>query len=450
MPNTPQITYFLSFPYICQNNHQMKIQITLLLCLSAFTLVAQDYLERAKHNLPYLIRDKVLHRQIQINEQGVTMFASAEDSLNNKPEATIYWDEVNTFLNMLDGFTVDEAVARYLAKGTAPFPTSQYEAQRPKRVVPNSLKGMRIALDPGHNANRTENAVIERKFMRIKGEDLGLDNDVSFFESDLTFETAAILRKRLKRAGAKVLITRKRGKSAAGPTFDKWLKSVMKRQLKRDQKSGKLTSDQVEWHKKASVNEKFRYYFNRNDLRTRADKINAFQPDITLIIHYNASGANMVDGYYKPTETNYSMAFVGGGFMKNELNKPIDRLHFLRILLSEDFEHSVNLSKVFMEQHIEVLKVPAIVPQNSVFYLTKNSVYTGTLGVYARNLFLTRHVKGPLVFGESFLQDSKEEALRLYLEDYKEKCIKTSSRIGEAVDAYYETVLQYVEQFGKQ
>lgn len=426
----------------------MKIQIALFLYLISIPLLAQDYKQRAEQNLPYLIRDNVLHSQIQINEQGVTMFASAEDSLNNKPEATIYWNEASDFLNMLDDNTVEEAVKRYLQGGTQPraYSTSR---ERTPRLVPKSLKGMKIAIDPGHNANRMQNAVIERKFMRIKGEDVGLDHDVQFFESDLTYETAAILRKRLKRAGATVLLTRKKGKSAAGPTFDKWLKTVIKKQLKRDQKSGKFTDEQVQWYKeKATVNEKFRYYFNRHDLRTRADKINAFKPDITLIIHYNASGANMVDGYYKPTEKNYSMAFVGGGFMKNELKKPIDRMHFLRLLLSDDFEHSVNLSKVFMEQHVEVLKVPAIVPQNSVFYLTKNSVYTGKLGVYARNLFLTRHIKGPIVFGESFLQDSKEEALRLYLEDYKEKGITTSSRIGEAVDAYFETVLKYVEEFG--
>ncbi len=428
----------------------MKLQVTLLLLIAALQVVAQDFKQRAEHNLPFLIRDNVLLSQIRINEKGVTLFASAADSLDNKPEVTIYWHEAGAFLNMLDRYTVDEAVDRYLNKGTKPFATNSYDNQPPKRIVPKALKGMKIAIDPGHNANRMENAVIERKFMRIKGEDLGLEQDISFFESDLTYETAAILRKRLKRAGAKVLMTRKKGQSAAGSTFDKWLKSVIRKQLKRDQKSGKLTDEQVQWYKeKATVNEKFRYYFNRNDLRVRADKINAFKPDITLIIHYNASGANMVDGFYKPTEKNYSMAFVGGGFMKNELKKPIDRLHFLRLLLSEDYMHSVNLSKVFMEQHVELLKVPAIVPKNSVFYLTSNSVYTGKLGVYARNLFLTRHVKGPIVFGESFLQDSKVEALRLYKEDYKEKGIRTSSRIGEAVDTYYETVLQYIEQFGK-
>lgn len=56
---------------------------------------------------------------------------------------------------------------------------------------------------------------------------------------------------------------------------------------------GAIEEDFFMWKEKhpdlqaESLSKLFRVYYNKEDLRKRAKKINDFSPDITLIIHYN-------------------------------------------------------------------------------------------------------------------------------------------------------------------
>jgi len=186
-------------------------------------------------------------------------------------------------------------------------------------------------------------------------------------------------------------------------------------------------------------------YFKKDDLIARANKINAFQADVTAIIHYNISTkAKLVKGYFGPTTDNYSMMFTAGSFAKNELNDPEKRMNFLRLLLTDDIERSVELCDPVMAFHRDSLGVPAVAEPNDILYLNKYSLYLGVPGVYARNLRMTRMVQGPICFGESLLQDNKTEATRLNTLDDKLEGEAVSSRLREVAKSYFLGVRDYL------
>ncbi len=391
--------------------------------------------DRAFKNIHYLVRDSILMQQIRLDESGISIFASAKDKSDNRPEFSKTWKELER-MGTSGLFHSPEGLKKYKA---GDVPTSI-----PEKRLQKSLKGARIVLDPGHFANKFDVAVYERKFMKIKAKDVGTKKDIEFYESDIAHETARILKKRLEKQGAIVLITRKKGKSVLGMTYKKWMRKKFKSELEKDVKSGKITQEKMNHYlNKATAKERFKY-MNNKDLRKRAEIINGFNPDLTINIHYNASGKRIgKDGYFSPVAVNYCMAFTGGGFMKGELNSKEARFHFLRLLLTEDLTNSIRFSNQIIKSHKRITGVPIITNSNDNPYQFRNSVYGDEPGVYCRNLFLTRAVKGVICFGESLIQDNINEAVILNLNNYKEGRVRTSSRVKLVVDAYQKGILEY-------
>lgn len=415
----------------------MKKRIILFLAIfiSTTSFAQIDYQKRAEKNLPYLIRDEVLLPQIKIGEEGVQMYAP--NNLNT-PELIIKWEDADAFLSLA-------RKSESVSQGDI-FSAKNKGDQNTKYKKPTSIKGMKIALDPGHFAHNMEIAVMEGKFMKINKHDVGLKKDIAFHEADLAWETAYILAKRLEKRGAKVFITRKKAKSTFGCNFKQWKKKEFKKTLSADLNNKNINRDKYNWYlKKAKDKDIFRY-MTQKDIINRATIINNFQPDITINIHYNASSDRTdTQGNFPAIANNYCMAFTGGGFMKNELNTAAARVHFLRLLLSHDLEQSIALSAAIIKHHKGKAKVPIIPNKNKVRYLQNNSVYGDAPGVYCRNLALTRTIIGPLCFGESLMQDNINEAVILNLKNYKESGVKTSSRVKLVVDAYEAGILEYVK-----
>ena len=81
----------------------------------------------------------------------------------------------------------------------------------------------------------------------------------------------------------------------------------------------------------------FNDVFLNKDFVARANRINAFKPDLTLVIHYNASEGSQRydDKYLPPVKENYSMVFVPGSFLGFEVDgkDEVDqRFELLRLL----------------------------------------------------------------------------------------------------------------------
>jgi N-acetylmuramoyl-L-alanine amidase len=187
----------------------------------------------------------------------------------------------------------------------------------------------------------------------------------------------------------------------------------------------------------------FRNEYNREDLKKRAEKINAFKPDITIIIHYNA---HLSESEKKArlffTQSNYNLAFVPGAFGKGELKESQDRYEFLRLLVTNDIEDSVLLSEYVLAEFVNQLQVPLVVNTEKNSYLSSVCLFQKD-GIYSRNLALTRQVHGPVCYGETLIQNNQEEAYRLASSDSSIQGIPCSKRVEQVALAYFEGIKHY-------
>lgn len=399
-------------------------------------------------HLKWLVKDSVLHEQFSIDAEGVWMYASAADKKAQKPERFVAWDEQDAFVKMVRSIPLKESVAIYLDEAQYKQALQAVEVEKTPVVVDRErpLAGLRIAIDPGHAAATFEQAVVEDRYIRIRAQEAGLPKDLTFYEADLTLKTALLLRNKLEAAGATVFLSREQPGSALGKTAEAWKNCCLTDLLQADPMTGLVDSSRYLEAKNRPVDRSFyRKHFNRVDIEHRADLINAFQPDLTAVIHFNVGGELAGETEYQHLiEEDFSMVFIPGGFVSNELSDPESRMLFLYKLLSDDVMQSLELSEQVMNYHENLLRVPAVEEPSDLPYLTRFSVYTESPGVYARNLKLTRLIHGPQVFGESLLQNNRAEALLLAM-PLNDSLAATyvPARIHEVVETYYKGILDY-------
>lgn len=281
-----------------------------------------------------------------------------------------------------------------------------------------NLQGLKVAIDPGHFGEKY--AYLEQRFVEIP-----LDSSIACFnEGTLTFLTALHLKTLLEQEGAQVMLTKEHlGTGAILKDFFDWLKETP-----------------AVWKEQKTLSQLFREKYNPLDLKARAEKINQFAPDITVIIHYNAhDSTDKSSPYTKPTEQNYNMTFLAGAFCKKELVEKEARYEFLRLLVTQDIENSQLFCQSVLDQMIIHLQVPAVIPEDGARYLD-NACLPVSKGVYARNLALTRLVHGTLCYGESLVQNNPKEAVNLSKQDTVIGGIPCSSRLKEVAEAYFDAI----------
>lgn len=284
-------------------------------------------------------------------------------------------------------------------------PSTDSKIQQQKK----SLKGLRVALDPGHIGG--EYAELEKRCIKVLG--------VHLHEGDMAYLTAVKLRELLENEGAVVMITRPGfGEGALDESFRTWESK----------------------QKPSSEKTKFIRY-NREDLYARAEKINAFHPDLTLILHYNSEFSEE-DETVPLIEENYAVVFVPGAFSEHELDREKDRYEFLRLLVTETLEQSFKLSRKVAERFAKDLDVPLI---DHAKLSPKLEPYSLLLekGVYSRNLVLTRLIQSPVCYGEPLLQNHRKEAERLSVNDGEIQGVRCSKRLEEVARAYFEGIKAY-------
>lgn len=400
----------------------------------------------------YLVKESKVAESFVLNNDGIQVFAPITDTTDRQYEFTLYWSDVVTFLE-LNKTMNSRAIYEYYMnreKNSIKEWTNTNERIVPPSVKKNSLDSLRIAIDPGHIAGDLETAKMERKFVEMKRGTNGKINDtnVEIIEGKLTLATAIMLRKKLEKKGAIVMLTRdKPNVSAFGIDYKKWKDSLFLTSLESAYKSGEITFEERHFLKtKASDTEIFRMFFLQEDMRERARKINAFKPDLTLIIHYNVDETN--SNWSKPSKKNYNMAFVGGCFGENELDNPEERIDFLRLLLSNDIETSSEFSYHVLKNLVRTTKVPAALNTDAL-YLQENCLNTDYQGIYSRNLVLTRRVKGTICYGESLYQDNINECKELCKENISIEGIITSKRVEEIAKSYYDGIVDYLRNRNK-
>ncbi|MDF2578290.1 MAG: hypothetical protein K0S74_1774 [Chlamydiales bacterium] len=341
----------------------------------------------------YLEHSKQLQNHYSLTSDKFYLYASQVDKEANIPEYSLFLNSDPT-------------------KGTASSLSSL-----------KSLKGIKIAIDAGHFGGKY--ARLEDRYIdiTIPQDDQGAIT-CQFQEGDLTLATSKLLQSHLEELGATVACTRNQyGKGAISISFKEWLQEyVQKNHL--GQFCGPLDLGKL-----------FLTQYNRQDLAKRVELINEFQPDITIIIHYNFHPlVPTIWGSDALTIPNYNMTFTPGSFLYGELDSIEQRYHFLRLLLTDDLESSSNLSHHIANALEEQLGVPLVDDKIDLSYL-KNSCIKIDRGVYARNLFLTRQIVGPLCYVEALCQNNKGECLKLEQKDVSVEGQEMPHRVEQVAKA---------------
>ena len=390
-----------------------------------FTQKAQNFLDK----------EKALSGYYSIDKEGISMYANPTAKAAHKPEFFVSWKLLSSYNDVIKEPGL--GLETYKSGNYEPLVTDGvYISER------KSLKGYRIAIDPGHVAYDFEMGDLEKKHIKMIADTAkGLNDSVEIAEGMLTYATAQLLKAKLEKEGAEVFLTRKDGNTAFGKTYWQWKKEDMKKAVDSLFAIGELKADQKKYFQsdKAKDRDIFRVIFRDLELAKRVQMINAYRPDFTVIIHYNVDETNKE--WDKPSYRNMNMAFVGGAFMKGDLSNMEKRFEFLRLLISDDLEKSVQLSAAVVAGFEKKLDVPTATINNAK-YLVEGCLPGGTNGVYCRNLQLTRYIHTPLVYGETLFQDNINEIRLLSQETDKTKNV----RVQQVADAYYEGIINYLKK----
>jgi hypothetical protein len=421
-------------------------KIVFLLALSAVMHGQNLKLCRERFN-QYLNWKNSLNSIVKFDADALYLYSAG------KKEFAIYSDELNIMAHLFENSTVEDQMRIMKAKGTRRYSQKEKdsllvavdderEVIRQKDSLP--LRGYKIAIDPGHFGTTLKEAEVEQKFLyftRPAAEGKGSDT-VQLFESTLTFNTAKILQSILEEQGAKVFLTREQANfTSFNCTFDDWMQLHKKRSLDSLRQNDQISAARYNQLVRSNNYNFFWNFFRDYDLANRAKKVNEFAPHVTLIIHYNVDEKNAP--WKANTKKNFTMAFIGGAFTAANVDRLENKMHLLRMIVTDQLWRSEKLAGNTVANFNRVLQVPVAGP-GSAQYLRDNCMATATPGVFCRNLVLCRKINSALVYGESLYQDNEKECAELMKCDVDAYGIKTSERLVKVANCYYEAVFDFL------
>ncbi len=375
--------------------------------------------------------------------------------LNNRgvKELAIYEHELNALADFFEHSSYRQQEQLLKLKGIKKYSSRQrdslliYIDDRKGTPVKNAkrpLQGYKIAIDPGHFSTNLKDALIEQKYLYFVKDSLADPKDsVKLFESELTYNTAGQLKTMLEAQGAEVMITRDRSDHTSfNCSYDEWI-SRHRVRMADSLRDLNLIDEQRHREILAMNNYKLFWEFFRDfDLLNRAQKINRFNPHLSVVIHFNVDEQN--DPWIRHSEKNFTMAFIGGAFTADNLMKTEGRINFLRLLLTNQLNRSEQLAAKTVQRFHQNLKIP-IATSGDATYLRDNCIATSSAGVFSRNLILCRKINSPLVYGESLYQDNASESGELMKTDLDVYGIKSNSRLNLVARSYYEAVMEVLK-----
>ncbi len=258
------------------------------------------------------------------------------------------------------------------------------------------LRGIHIAIDPGHIGGRWANR--EQRYYKI-GEDT-----IPVQEGDLTLHTAELLEKNLRALGATVTLTRTELEPVTDLRPDDlldeardWLTS------RRGLPSDGLVQRTAE-----------RFFYVGSEIRTRADILNTeTRPDLVLCLHYNASPWR---NPYRPSfqSPNHFHLLINGCYSRGEIEEDDTRLEMLLRLLQRTYYYELALAHDIARTMADETRLPpASYDGNSGKSVSDNRY------VWARNLLANRKFLCPVIFFEPYCMNHREVHARIQAGAYR-------------------------------
>jgi N-acetylmuramoyl-L-alanine amidase len=287
------------------------------------------------------------------------------------------------------------------------------------------LKGIRIALDPGHIGG--DWAKLEARYFK-------LGNDPAVEEATLNMITCDRLAELLKADGADIVWA----KHGYDPTTNLRPDSLHREAiaaLVASPESGKRRRDSSAIERMVD-NEAALLFYRVAEIRARADIVNKLHPDLTICVHYNADDWGDPD---KPSLSGRSrlVIFVNGAYEKSELAYDNVKYDLMRKLLDRTAVQEERGCALVGQEMLDTLKYP---PESYNSMSTHH--VTGVPSVYARNLLASRLYHGPVIYCEGPYMNARDAYYRIIAGDY----LGTRMIQGQRVPSIYREYAGSVER----
>jgi N-acetylmuramoyl-L-alanine amidase len=257
-----------------------------------------------------------------------------------------------------------------------------------------SLRGLRIALDPGHLGGQW--ARMEERWMQV-------GNNKPVIEGDMVLHVARLLKKELERRGARVSLIR----DSDRPTTNLRPEKLKGPAVKSLREQGRAINP-------ASIkSETERLFYRTAEIRARAKKVNTqLKPDLVLALHFNAeSWGNPV----RPTLTNLNHLhlLVSGCYSARELAYDDQRYELMLKLLNRAYDKELSVSRAVAQSMARATRLPPYSYTSDAAINVGGSPY-----IWARNLLANRLFECPVVYLEPYVMNNQEVVDRVQLGDY--------------------------------
>ena len=408
----------------------------------ALTAMAADLPARADHLSPLAPKpdwDSLEPYQKTITREEFTRLVNNVYSLDgafwsycsiNDREVMIYSDM--TKLKLL--FALRFAPSK---DASAPLPY-HYATQASSADPSKPLKGIKIALDPGHLGG--DWAKLEARWFQI-------GNDPPVMEGNLTLITCQILAEELEADGATIIWA----KHDHEPTTDLRpddLRGEAKAALKlhTPTESGYVPSFLfgIDVHRLNSAkrresridDEAALLFYRVAEIRARGEVVNRQHPDLTICVHYNAD--DWGDPSH-PTLTDKSrlIIFTNGYYESSEIAYDDYKFDMLRKLLDRTAVQEERGCALVGQSMLDSFKYPPDIAGK----LSAHRV-TDVPSVYARDLIANRIYHGPVIYCEGPYMNARDAYYRIIAGDYLgERNIQ-----GETVPSIYRQYATSVEK----
>jgi len=340
-------------------------------------------------------------------------FAKIDDS-----KITIFSDEAHSQPPL---FTL-----RFATSDSASVPPPYvYKTQAVSTDPTRPLKGLLIALDPGHIGG--DWAQLEARYFKI-------GDDPSVEEAKLNMITCDQLAERLEADGAQIIWAKHDYEPTTHLRPDSLHREAIAALALRPDTTKRISDEAA--IERMIDNEAALLFYRVAEIRARAEIVNKQHPDLTICVHYNADDWGNPD---RPTLTARSrlVIFVNGAYEKSELAYDDMKYDLLRKLLDRTAVQEERGCALVGQEMLDAFKYP---PEAYLGYFAHH--VTDVPSVYARNLLASRLYHGPVIYCEGPYMNARDAYPRIIAGDY----LGMRTINGESVPSIYRVYAASVER----
>jgi hypothetical protein len=308
----------------------------------------------------------------------------------------------------------------------------------PLRKGDPPLKGLHIALDPGHIGGSY--AEIEERWLSMNPATPG----EVVMEGSLVLQVAKLLKPRLEALGAMVTFVRE---SEAPVTTQKPddLRPVARQVLQDAGVPNPPESYANRYDERRIISVQWqaeKLFYRVSEIRARGRRVNQeLKPDLVLCLHLNAEAwGDPAKPAFVPQ--NHLHLLVNGCYSPAELRHEDIRFEMLQRLFSRVHEVEIPMADTVADAMANATGLPAYVYNKSSARRVSGSPF-----VYARNLLANRLYQCPVLYFEPYVMNHEETYKRLLLGQYVGRTLMDGKLVSSPLEDYTRGVVRGLEEY---